>query len=168
MRDADCQLRRATESDAEFLRLLHDRAYVKYVERMGGKPEPMAADWSAVLRDDAVWLAEVDRNPTGATVLRIRPDHMLIWGVAVEPRLQRRGMGRQLMRFAEAEARRRGVDEIRLYTNRKFTENIRLYKGIGYAATHTETLGQRTLVHMRKQIRDRRDRSPGNAEEHGA
>lgn len=162
MRDADCHLRRAAETDVEFLRLLHERAYTKYVKRIDGKPEPMAADWLSILKDDAVWLAETDGNPVGALVLQTRTDHVLVWSVAVEPRLQRRGIGRQLMRFAELEARRRGVDEIRLYTNRAFSENIRLYREIGYAVTHTETRGSRALVHMCKYIGGRRDEGPGS------
>lgn len=167
MRDAECHLRPAAETDEEFLRLLHEHAYSKYVERIGGMPEPMAADWPSILKDDAVWLAEVDGNPVGALVLQARTDHVLVWSVAVEPHLQRRGIGRQLMRFAELEARRRGVDEIRLYTNRLFSENIRLYREIGYAVTHTETRGSRALVHMRKSLGARRDESHGSAREPG-
>lgn len=167
MRDANCHLRPAAETDEEFLRLLHERAYTKYVERIGGKPEPMTADWPSILKDDAVWLAEADGNPVGALVLQARTDHVLVWSVAVEPRLQRRGIGRQLMRFAELEALRRGVGEIRLYTNRAFSENIRLYREIGYAVTHTETRGSRALVHMRKYLGARRDEIPGSAREPG-
>lgn len=163
----DCHLRRAAESDAGFLRLLHERAYAKYVERIGGKPEPMAADWPGILKDDVVWLAETDGSPAGALVLRARADHVLIWSVAVEPCLQRRGIGRQLMQFAELEVRRRGVDEVRLYTNKTFSENIRLYRDIGYAVTRTETRGPRALVHMRKYVGGRRDEHPGSAEDPG-
>lgn len=140
----------------EFLQRLHHRAYAKYVARINRKPEPMAADWQDILRDDAVWLAEVDGSSAGALVVRVQADHLLIWSVAVDPYLQQRGIGRQLLDFAELEALRRGFSEIRLYTNEKFTENIRLYETIGYVITHTESTGERTLVHMRKYISSRR------------
>lgn len=140
----------------EFLQRLHHRAYAKYVARINRKPEPMGADWQDILRNDTVWLAEVDGSPTGALVVRVQVDHLLIWSVAVDPCLQQRGIGRQLLDFAELEALRRGFSEIRLYTNEKFTENIRLYETIGYVITHTESTGERTLVHMRKHIGSRR------------
>ena len=81
---------------------------------------------------------------------------MFIWSIAVDPCLQRQGIGRQLLDFAEEEALQRGVGEIRLYTHEKFTENIRLYKNIGYLVSWVETTEQRTLVHMRKHLGGRR------------
>ncbi len=156
MTKLDCHIRRAAANDAEFLRVLHQRAYAKYLERMNRVPEPTAANWQEILREDAVWLAEVDGSPAGALVVRIRADHLLIWSVAVDPRLQGRGVGRLLLGFAELEADRRGIGEIRLYTNETFTENIGLYEAIGYAVTHIESTETRTLVHMRKSIGRRR------------
>ena len=156
MTKPDCHIRRAAANDAEFLRVLHQRAYAKYLKRMNRVPKPMAANWQEILHGDAVWLAEVDGNPAGALVLRTRADHLLIWSVAVEPGLQGRGIGRQLLEFAELEADRRGIGEIRLYTNETFTENIGLYKAIGYAVTQIESTKTRTLVHMRKRIGRRR------------
>ncbi len=152
MMEPDCHIRRAAANDAEFLRVLHQRAYAKYLERMNRVPEPMAANWQEILGEDAVWLAEMDGNPSGALVLRTRADHLLIWSVAVDPGLQGRGIGRQLLEFAELEAGRRGIGEIRLYTNETFTENIGLYEAIGYAVTHIESTRTHTLVHMRKRI----------------
>ncbi len=83
------------------------------------------------------------------------PDHLLIWSVAVDPASQGRGFGRQLLNFAEQEAHRLGFNDIRLYTNEKFTENIRLYQAIGYVITHSESIGERNLVHMQKSIAGR-------------
>ena len=160
MTKPECHIRRAAANDAEFLRVLHQRAYAKYLERMNRVPEPMAANWQEVLREDAVWLAEVDGTPAGALVVRDRADHLLIWSVAVDPGLQGRGIGRLLLEFAEVEADRRGIGEIRLYTNETFTENIELYEAVGYAVTHIESTKRRTLVHMRKSIGRRRSTPP--------
>lgn len=145
-------MRRARGEDAGPRRRLHQRAYAKYVERIDGKPEPMAADWSRVVGDESVWLLEISGRLTGAVVLRNQPDHLLIWSVAVDPASQGYGFGRQLLDFAEQEAHRLGHHAIRLYTNELFTENIRLYQAIGYVITRSESIGERTLVHMQKSI----------------
>ena len=44
--------------------------------------------------------------------------------VAVAGNFQGKGIGRRLIDFAEAEARRRGFGEIRLYTHQTMHENI--------------------------------------------
>ena len=152
MTDSSLFWRRADATDADALSRLHRRAYAALAERIGREPEPMAADWSQVLATASVWCIESDRCLMAALVLRAEADAMLIWSVAVDPCLQRQGIGRQLLDFAEEEALQRGVGEIRLYTHEKFTENIRLYKSIGYLVSWVETTELRTLVHMRKHI----------------
>ena len=42
------------------------------------------------------------------------------------------GLGRRLIEFAEAEARRLGYAELRLYTHEKMVENIALYGRLGF------------------------------------
>ena len=125
------------------------------MERIHGSPEPMAADWSRIVCDDSVWLLEISGRLTAALVVRDQPDHLLVWSVAVDPASQGRGFGCQLLDFAEQEAHRLGFNDIRLYTNEKFTENIRLYQAIGYAITHSESIGGRPLVHTQKSIAGR-------------
>jgi ribosomal protein S18 acetylase RimI-like enzyme len=57
---------------------------------------------------------------------------LLIENVAVDPEAQGTGLGRQLMDFAEDEARRRGLGRLRLYTNEVMTENLAIYEHLGY------------------------------------
>jgi ribosomal protein S18 acetylase RimI-like enzyme len=65
-------------------------------------------------------------------VLRPQIDHLLLDNIAVLPDSQRMGLGRQLISFAETEARRLGFSEVRLYTHQKMTENIALYTRLGF------------------------------------
>ena len=79
-------------------------AYTKYIERIGKPPGPMLDDYAALIRAHAVWVTD---DLSGLIVLLAEPDHLLLDNIAVDPALQGRGVGRALMRFAEAEARRR-------------------------------------------------------------
>ena len=101
-----------------------------------------------------VWL--IDR-PDGAgllaaLVLRPEPGCLLIWSVAVAPEAQGQGLGRALVAFAEAEARRRRCLAVRLFTNERFTENLTLYRRLGYRETGREAYHGRTLAHLQKSL----------------
>src|SRR5262247_4244215 len=130
--------RRAVVADAPAATMLSQAAYQKFVERIGRLPQPLTADYADVIRTDETWVAEDNGSLVGVLVLRPANDHLLIWSVAVAVGLQRSGIGRRLLALAEREALRRGVPEIRLYTNEKMTENVALYERHGYAVTQRE------------------------------
>lgn len=44
-------------------------------------------------------------------------------------------MGKALIAFCENEARRLGLDAVRLYTNEKMTANLSIYLRLGYTET---------------------------------
>lgn len=146
-------IRRATDKDEARLGALQKRAYVKYVPRIGAEPQPMAETAAGLLQAYEVWVVDgVEDGLAGALVLRSADDHLLIWSVAVDPTQQGTGLGRRLLDFAEEQARQRGLNEIRLYTNAQFTENRTLYAHLGYAETGSEQYEGRELVHMAKSL----------------
>lgn len=112
-------------------------AFGRYVARIGRKPAPMTADHAALVAAGEVNILESAGARLGLIVLRVAPDHLFVDIVAVAPAAQHRGIGRQLMRFAEEEAARLGLPALRLYTNAKMTENLRFYPGLGYRQTET-------------------------------
>ena len=126
------RLRRAVVTDADAIGRLVDAAYGHYVARIGRLPAPMAADHAAAVADHEVWV--VDEAGAIVAVLELIPrsGHLFVENVAVRPDRQARGLGRRLLDFAEAEARRHGVPEIRLETNERFTENLAIYRRRGY------------------------------------
>ena len=145
--------RRAVAADAAAVTALSQAAYQKFVERIGRLPQPLTADYAEVIRTDETWVAEDNGGKlVGVLVLKPASDHLLIWSVAVAVELQRSGIGRRLLALAEREALRRGVPEIRLYTNEKMAENIALYERHGYAISQREVREDRVLVHMSKKI----------------
>jgi ribosomal protein S18 acetylase RimI-like enzyme len=146
------RLRPATGSDAASVAALVDAAYGHYVDRIGMQPRPMTDDYAAVIRDRQVTVADHDGAIVGVVVLAITDEGFLIDNVAVHPSRRGTGLGRALLQFAEAEARRAGFDAIHLYTHEQMTENLALYARIGYLEYDRRSQGAFSLVYMRKQL----------------
>jgi N-acetylglutamate synthase-like GNAT family acetyltransferase len=128
-------IRRARPDEAPLLRALVERAYAPWVPVVGRRPMPMDDDYDARVAAGEAWVLEEAGAIRGVLVLEERADHLLLDNVAAEPDRRGRGDGRALLDFAEAEARRRGLPEVRLFTNELMERNIALYAARGYAET---------------------------------
>jgi ribosomal protein S18 acetylase RimI-like enzyme len=148
-------VRRAGEGDIGALSAVAAQAYRGYVPRIGREPAPMTADYAQAVRSGLTWVAEADGEIVGLLVLVVHPDHLLLENVAVLPSVQRRGVGARLLALAEDEARARGLDEIRLYTNEAMTENLAYYPRHGYAETHRAEQDGFRRVFFTKHLADR-------------
>jgi GNAT superfamily N-acetyltransferase len=96
----------------------------------------MLDDYARLIADGVVSVLEdADAAIAAIIVLLAKSDHLLLDNIAVRPDRQGQGLGRQLIAFAEAEARRLGFMELRLYTHETMTENIALYTRLGFAET---------------------------------
>jgi GNAT superfamily N-acetyltransferase len=146
------RLRPATGSDAGSVAALVDAAYGHYVERIGMLPGPMTDDYTAVIRNRQVTVAEHDGAIVGVVILTVTDEGFFIDNVAVHPSRRGTGLGRVLLQFAEAEARHAGSDAIHLYTHEKMSENLALYSRIGYVEYDRRSQGAFSLVYMRKQL----------------
>jgi ribosomal protein S18 acetylase RimI-like enzyme len=128
-------IRPARRDDVDWVRATVVAAFERYIPRMGRKPQPMLADHGALIAAGEAHVLERDGERLGLIVLRAQPDHLYVDIVAVLPGVQGQGLGRELLAFAEAEARRLSLPAIRLFTNAKMTENRRFYPRIGYRET---------------------------------
>jgi ribosomal protein S18 acetylase RimI-like enzyme len=146
------EFRRATPAEAGAVRALTRQAYAKWVPLIGREPKPMQADYEKAVREHRIDLAYVDETMAGLIEIIAGPDHLLIENVAVAPSWQGRGIGRALMAHAERLAGAMGYAELRLYTNQRFTENIALYRKLGYRIDREETLAVGVAVHMSKPL----------------
>ncbi len=145
-------IRIATIADRPAIEAIVRAAYIGYVPRIGREPAPMGADYAALIGAGRVHVMESAGTIQGLLVLLPGKDGMLLDNIAVDPARQGSGIGRALLQFAENSARGAGFCSIRLYTNEAMTENIALYRRIGYVETHrAEEKGLRR-VHMRKQL----------------
>jgi N-acetylglutamate synthase-like GNAT family acetyltransferase len=145
-------IRRARPDEAPLLRALVERAYAPWVPMIGRRPMPMDDDYDARVASGEAWVLEEAGAVRGVLVLEGRADHLLIDNVAVEPERRGKGDGRALLGFAEVEARRRGLPEVRLYTNEKMERNIALYAARGYAETERRQEEGFRRVFMAKRV----------------
>lgn len=125
-------IRPATEADVPAVAAIVYDAYVKYVARIGRQPGPMLDDYAARVAAGEVSVCVEGDAIAGILVLEPAPDHLLLDNIAVAPAWQGRGVGRMLLDFADAEARRAGFAELRLYTHVLMHENIALYRHLGW------------------------------------
>jgi len=128
----DRRIRPARPADRPFIEACVAAAYAKYVPRIGKPPAPMLADYPALIGAGVVYVLERRATAAGVIVLYDGDGHLFVENVAVAPADHGRGLGRALMAFAEAEARRRGLPEVRLYTHQRMTENLGFYRHLGY------------------------------------
>jgi ribosomal protein S18 acetylase RimI-like enzyme len=145
-------VRPATPGDARGVAACVDAAYRHYVVRMGKPPGPMLEDYDEVLRRHRVFVIEEEAAIVAVIVLVIEPDRALLDMVAVLPQFQGRGLGRRLISHVEAEAKRLGFTAIELYTHELMTENIALYRRLGYAEFARRTEKGYNRVYMRKPL----------------
>lgn len=142
-------IRRALPADVDTVVAITNAAYAHYISRIGRKPQPMITDYAPIIAANEVWLLELDQQPVGVLVLTHTPNHLLIYSVAVDPGYQKRGFGRQLLAWAETQARQDGYSIVRLYTHVLMVENIALYKRLGYTETEIEAS---VRLHMEKRL----------------
>lgn len=145
-------LRRALPADAATVRDLTRRAYAKWVPLLGREPSPMGADYDTAVRTHVIDLLIDHDRIVGLIEMLPATDHLLIENVAVDPATQGQGYGRRLLAHAESVAADRGLNEIRLYTNALFAENIRLYRMLGYTVAREEAFKGGRVVHMSKTL----------------
>jgi N-acetylglutamate synthase-like GNAT family acetyltransferase len=144
--------RPATAADVPKVAALVDAAYGHYVERIGMLPRPMTDDYTHVIANQRVTIAESHGTVVGVIVLAVEEEGFLIDNVAVDPSHRGEGLGRALLEFAEAEARHAGFDSIYLYTHEKMTENLAIYSRLGYVEYDRRPQGGFSLVYMRKRL----------------
>jgi GNAT superfamily N-acetyltransferase len=133
-------------------------------------------------RDGTMYLASIDSTPVGTVVVndfqdveyaavpwtigaaRVAVVHRLM----IDPRYQRRGIARELMRFAEARADELGYGAVRLDA---FSENpraLRLYRDLGYHDAGYVTLRKGVFRCFEKSLAgaETMERSRANHEDH--
>ena len=147
-------LRPANELDASEVTACVNAAYRHCIERIGKPPGPMTEDYAKVIRERRVTVAENRGKIAGVLVLALTEEGFLLENVAVHPSHHGKGLGRTLLEFAEAAARREGFDSIYLYTHEKMTENQARYAKIGYVEFDRRTEKGFARVYMRKSLHD--------------
>lgn len=153
-------IRPARPDDRARIEAIVEAAYSPYLARMNRKPAPMVDDYAARIAAGQTFVLEAEREVAGVLVLEDHPDDppenkggfLLLENIAVDPGRHGQGLGRTLMDFTEAEARRRGYGAVELYTNEVMVENIARYRHLGYVETKRERAAGYDRVYMRKTL----------------
>ena len=117
---------------------------------MDKPPGPVLRDYGPSIEAGTTW---VTGSPIAAVLtLDPREDHLLIENVAVHPDAQGRGLGRELMSFAEQEAARHGFTRMVLYTHEVMTENQAIYTHLGYTEVDRRAEDGYQRIYMEKAL----------------
>ena len=129
------------------------RRIAHYIPRIGKPPGPMLDDYAQRIADEQAWVLEDAGRIVGILVLEQTADRASCWTTSRYRRTDRaRVSAARCMEFAEAEARRRGFQEIQLYTHALMTENIGIYTRAGYVETHRVSEKGYDRVYMTKRL----------------
>ena len=150
------KFRQANPVDKEAIQRISADAYIRaYMAVLGTIPKPATEDYGPRVDKGEVWILEVEGEPTGVAVLEECADHLLVYSIAVKPNAQRKGYGRALLDFANQRAIGLGLHEVRLYTNERMEQNLRLYRRQGFVEVakraHPSRPGQ-VLIDMVRQL----------------
>ena len=133
---ASLEIRRAQESDESAIRACAESAYQPYVAAIGKEPAPMVADFRSLIASGFAYVAVgQEAGILGFVVFYQEDDHVHLENVAVRPDATGQGIGKRLVQFCEAEAKRSGAKSVKLYTNEKMTGNLSIYPHLGYRET---------------------------------
>lgn len=145
--------RRAGPDDAGLVRDLTRAAYAKWIPVVGREPMPMQADYEKAVSEHRIDLLSIGGETLALIETMLRSDHLWIENIAVSPAAQRRGLGRHLLKHAEALATEAGLRELRLLTNALFDGNVALYQSAGYVIEKEQPFEKGGVtVWMRKRL----------------
>ena len=143
------QIRQATPQDSDSLTHCMQSAYAIYQARMAGaRLPPMDTDYSSEIKNYPTWVVESEGSILGGLIMLFENDNATIANIAVNPKFQGQGIGRELIEFSESIAREKNFSELQLTTHILLAENIRLYQHLGWQ----ETSRDESRVFMQKKI----------------
>lgn len=143
------RIRKAVLEDTSALQNCMEAAYAPYQDRIGGKRlPPMDLDYQDEIQNYPTWIAEFNGNIVGGLIMMFNNVYATIANIAVHPDFQGQGLGGELMAYAEAIARAQNYSELHLMTHIQLTENISLYRHLGW----TEIDRSDVRINMKKDI----------------
>jgi ribosomal protein S18 acetylase RimI-like enzyme len=146
-------IRQAEAADEAAIAALIDAAYSHYIPIIGRTPRPMLDDHAARIAAGEHFVADAGGGLLGVITLTAgRPDALHIFNIAVRPDAQGRGLLRELLAFAESEARARGKTWLTLYTNVAMTANRAIYNHLGFIELGEEEGQGYKIVFMERAV----------------
>ncbi|MFY0676032.1 MAG: GNAT family N-acetyltransferase [Neptuniibacter sp.] len=142
-------IRKAIANDSQGLQECMKQAYSVYLDRMKGKSlPPIEVDYAQEIKQYPVWVVEVDDHIAGGIILSFESEYLSVANLSVHPDFQGQGFGSSLLDFARKKAIEQGYKEMRLATHVLLTENISLYKHLGWREYDRDDM----RVYMKKTV----------------
>lgn len=155
-------IRKGTKDDIDAVSALYDevcddlQTHINYPGwRKGVYPDRQDAEQG--IREDSLFVAEMDGEIAGTFILRQKPeegyaladwktelpysDIFVVYTLAVDPQFSHRGIGERMMEFILSHAQQQGMKAVRLDVYEKNTPAIRLYEKLGFQYVDTVDLG---------------------------
>ena len=146
------ELRRAGLGDAADIQRLAREVYAKWVGIIGREPLPMKADYGHAVVNHWIDLWEHDGQVLAYIETVARADHLFIVSIVVAEAWQGQGLARQLIDHAFRLARKSGLPDVKLLTNKAFTSNVQMYLHLGFTLYAEEPFAGGITVHFRKSV----------------
>lgn len=142
-------IRKAIVKDSVGLQQCMKLAYSIYLDRMDSTSiPPMDINYSDEIEQHPTWVIDCDGDITGGITIIFEEQYLSIANISVHPDFQGQGFGGTLLEFAENSAKENSYKEMRLATHVLLTENISLYRHLGW----TEYDRDNIRVYMKKVV----------------
>ncbi len=146
------KIRLAVAQDASAVTDCVCQAFIRYIPRIGKQPGPMLDDYQLLVEQGVVYVGCASTEVVGVLVLLENDEGFCIETIAVDPRLQGRGVGRQLLSFAESQAKKSGHTSIYLSTHKLMHESQAIYGHLGYVEFDRLIVNGYDRIFVRKPI----------------
>lgn len=151
----DLEIRLATPADVPELLVLTRACWLEEVAQIAplwAGPQEDVAEHTEALREWTTWVVRSQGRLVGSVRARRKPGEPHRWWIGrlmVAPDLHGRGLGRELLAWAEAQAPAE-VSEFWLNTGRNRQRNVRMYRKAGYRVIPGESEIHAATVDLRK------------------
>ena len=144
------RIRAARWRDRHAIRQLTNATYMPQLEQLGLQRHLQRINFWWLILNSRLWVLEDGRELVAVIGLQNMSIQVFVFLVAVLPGMQRRGFGRALIEFAEAESRRRGFYRIFLSVPEEFINAVEFYQHLGFVEAGRRVQDGHTFIDMLK------------------
>ncbi|GHB33633.1 hypothetical protein GCM10007094_23010 [Pseudovibrio japonicus] len=145
----ESRIRKAQLADADAIAVCIEAAYAHYAKILSDLP-PVSEGCADEIGKDRVWVAVDNNEILGCLFLVPQAVEMKLANLAVHPDHQGKGLGRELITFAQNEARKQGFHAMTLNTHAAMPKNLQLYTRLEWE----EVSRKANTISMRKILKE--------------
>lgn len=146
-------IRKANTNELHAINQCIRSAFSEYIAVLAGKPTALNTDFELLINQQQVYIATKENSVIAVMVIVVNTDYVLLKNVAVLKEFQNKGIGKELLEYAEAKAIRKGKSQIRVFTNSKLPKLIEYWSRNGFKETSQDNDKGHVIVHMSKKLR---------------